>query len=60
VLIPVNTLVNEYGVRPDGVLHLGAHRAEELNAYANYNWGHVWWVVSAKNSTQSTSRTCRR
>jgi len=44
VLIPVNTLVNEYGVRPDGVLHLGAHRAEELNAYANYNWGHVWWV----------------
>lgn len=44
VLIPLRDLVREYGVRPGPVLHVGAHRAEELGDYRREGFGPVWWV----------------
>ena len=44
VLIPLRDLVREYGVRPGPVLHVGAHRAEELGDYRREGFGLVWWV----------------
>lgn len=44
MLIPVNRLVKEHGVRPSGVLHLGAHLGEEAKLYRRARWSPVWWV----------------
>ena len=44
MLITVGQLVQFFGVLPAGVLHVGAHEAEEADEYKNYGWGHVTWV----------------
>lgn len=44
MLISVSVLVNFWGVNPKNVLHIGAHNAEELDAYINHNWNQVTWV----------------
>lgn len=38
MLIDVAFLARKLHVRPQGVLHVGAHKAEELNQYTKYNW----------------------
>jgi FkbM family methyltransferase len=32
------------GVKPSGVLHVGAHEGEESADYLKFGWGHVVWV----------------
>lgn len=44
MLISVSDLVNFWGVNPNKVLHIGAHNAEELEAYTSHNWNQVTWV----------------
>jgi FkbM family methyltransferase len=44
VLITVNDLVKFFDVRPTGVLHVGAHEAEEAPDYERHGWGHVIWA----------------
>ena len=44
MLISVATLTRYFGVRPAGVLHVGAHEAEESEAYRAFDWGPVTWV----------------
>jgi len=44
MLIPVRDLATVWGVEPRGVLHVGAHEAEEADAYAAAGWQPVWWV----------------
>ena len=44
MLISVNSLRNVWGVKPTGVLHVGAHEAEELDAYMKANWAPITWV----------------
>ncbi|HZS41104.1 MAG TPA: FkbM family methyltransferase [Polyangia bacterium] len=43
MLIPMTTLIAEHGVRPAGVLHLGAHTGEEAEAYARAGAERVLW-----------------
>ncbi len=33
-----------WGVNPKGILHVGAHEAEEARDYHNLNWGRTIWV----------------
>ncbi len=33
-----------WGVNPKGILHIGAHEAEEAKDYQKLNWGHTIWV----------------
>lgn len=44
MLIPVSELVDKLDVPPGPVLHIGAHLAEEAEAYANHGFKPVWWV----------------
>ena len=44
MLIPVSQLRFLWGVKPSGVLHVGAHDGEELSAYENAGWTPVVWV----------------
>jgi FkbM family methyltransferase len=46
MLIPVRELVNRLGIMPNGVLHVGAHLAEEAPEYENLRWVPVIWVES--------------
>lgn len=43
MLINYNYIVNKYG-RPKGIIHLGAHLAEELEDYLSDNQQNVVWV----------------
>lgn len=44
MLVPVDALANIFGVRPAGVLHVGAHEAEEWQEYQRFGWRPVTWV----------------
>lgn len=44
MLVPVDALAKTFGVRPTGVLHVGAHEAEEWEDYQRFGWGPVIWV----------------
>lgn len=44
LLIPPRFLATFFGVRPSGVLHVGAHRAEEFGLYASAGFGRTLWV----------------
>lgn len=44
MLIPPVDLRRWFKVSPDGVLHVGAHHAEEFEAYKNEGFGAVTWV----------------
>lgn len=44
MLISVSDLIKFWGVKPKRVLHIGAHQAEELDAYTRHNWNDVTWI----------------
>jgi len=44
MLISCNEISNVWRVQPKGVLHIGAHEAEEAEDYARLDWGPVIWV----------------
>ena len=44
MLISLGSLSRYWKIRPTGVVHVGAHLAEEANGYARYNFGAVLWV----------------
>jgi FkbM family methyltransferase len=44
VIIPMARLVAEFGVKPRAILHVGAHLAEEAQAYQEAGAGRVLWV----------------
>ena len=44
MLISVQSLKKVWRVQPSGVLHIGAHEAEELEAYETHGWMPITWV----------------
>jgi FkbM family methyltransferase len=44
MLINPKKLSSVWGLKPRGVLHIGAHRAEEMSLYSELGWGHMHWV----------------
>jgi FkbM family methyltransferase len=44
VLITVKELSKNWGVTPTGVVHVGAHLAEEAHDYEKFRWTPVTWV----------------
>ena len=44
MLIPVTQLSCYWNIKPNGVLHVGAHKGEESGEYTRHNWGKVVWV----------------
>jgi FkbM family methyltransferase len=52
MLIPVRELVRNFKVSPKGVLHVGAHQAEESSEYDLHEWGNVVWVEAQPDLVQ--------
>jgi len=49
MLIPIEELSGFYQIQPNGVLHVGAHLAEEEKGYLKFNWDNkskIYWVES--------------
>ena len=44
MLISVEELVRAWSIKPSGVIHIGAHAAEESLGYMRFGWGPVIWV----------------
>lgn len=44
LLIPMERLSATLGLVPSGVIHVGAHAAEEMEAYMRHGWGPRVWV----------------
>ena len=44
MLINPKKLSSVWRLKPRGVLHIGAHRAEEMSLYSELSWGHMYWV----------------
>lgn len=44
MLIKVQELVNAWSIAPLGVIHIGAHTAEESIDYQRYGWSPVIWI----------------
>jgi FkbM family methyltransferase len=44
VLLELDKLISVYGLRPNGVLHLGAHAGEEAEIYSRCGLDRVVWV----------------
>lgn len=49
MLIPVKVLRRFWKVSPSGVVHVGAHSAEELPDYETFGFGPVIWVEAQPN-----------
>ncbi len=49
MLISPFLLKRFFGVSPNGVLHVGAHEAEEADAYLQQNFGRIIWVEAQKS-----------
>lgn len=49
MLIDLLQLRDKYNIRPKTVLHVGAHRAEELDLYKKLFVQNVYWVEANKN-----------
>jgi hypothetical protein len=44
MLITISDLKLIWNVKPQSVLHVGAHMAEEGPEYLKHGWGHVTWI----------------
>lgn len=52
MLISVKSLKKIWGVAPNGVLHVGAHEAEELDSYTSNGWLPITWVEAQSTKIQ--------
>lgn len=44
MLISCKEIKSTWGIKPIGVLHIGAHEAEESEEYSKLSWGPVIWI----------------
>jgi FkbM family methyltransferase len=56
MLISAQTIEYLAGSRPNGVLHVGAHEAEEQPFYAERGWGPVTWVEMIPDMAEALRR----
>lgn len=57
MLLPPTKLKQYFGVSPDGVLHVGAHKAEELAGYRKARFGRVIWVEAQPELVDELRKT---
>lgn len=44
MLISAKKISKIWKIKPSGVIHIGAHHAEEMPQYLELGWGHMYWV----------------
>lgn len=52
MLIPVKELTTYWKVNPKGIIHVGAHEAEESSQYNEAKWGKVYWVEAQRDKVE--------
>lgn len=52
MLINAAMIAKIWSIKPTGVIHIGAHLAEEMRQYSDLNWGHIYWVEANPNLAQ--------
>jgi FkbM family methyltransferase len=57
VLISLKEIVLLWRIRPNGVLHIGAHEAEEKNSYDKYQWSPVTWIEAQPDLASNLRKT---
>jgi FkbM family methyltransferase len=57
VLIPVRKLSRIWNVHPSGVLHIGAHHAEESVDYRKAGWEPVMWIEAQEDLATELKQT---
>ena len=63
MLIPVHELSLNYRITPRGVLHVGAHLAEEEEEYLSHNWdvgSKIYWVESQPELVNQLNKKINR
>ena len=50
-------LTKIWNVRPTGVIHVGAHQAEESADYTRLEWGNVIWVEAQPDLAAELAKT---
>lgn len=45
MLIPAKEISRIWGIKPNSILHVGAHHAEELEEYKSLEWANQWGVI---------------
>lgn len=56
MLIPVEFLNDVVEIKPRGVLHIGAHEAEEAADYEKFGWGPVCWIEMLPEKYEALAR----
>lgn len=59
MLIPLENLVRDHGVKPGPVLHVGAHVGEEAAAYNRMEFMPVWWIEANEDVLPELRRNTR-
>ena len=44
MLVPIRELVGDFNIKVSGVLHVGAHEAEEASGYERFSWLPIIWI----------------
>jgi FkbM family methyltransferase len=57
LLIPVSELVTDFNLQVTGVLHVGAHLAEESSEYLRFNWTPVIWIEAQESLAKMLKQT---
>ena len=58
MLVPPKILAKCFGIRPNGVVHIGAHKAEEELLYKDCGWQSLptYWIEAQKNLAEELSK----
>ncbi len=59
MLIGPQRLSKIYRVQPQGILHVGAHHAEEATQYESTGWFPVYWVDANGDALQQARKFCQ-
>lgn len=57
MLISPKNLSDIWKLTPNGVIHIGAHEAEELTQYVELGWGHMFWIEANPKLSQELQNT---
>jgi len=49
MLLPLPIIQKMMAIQPSGILHIGAHEAEEYELYRKLNWGHITWIEAQED-----------
>jgi FkbM family methyltransferase len=53
MLLDIELLSSRYHIRPNGVIHVGAHKGEEKDTYSRLSWSPIYWIEAQSNLAEN-------